>query len=463
MILYHSTYRHRAPQRAKMVTLPEALRLGQAPDGGLYMPDSLPFFSGQMLAKWHQADYLTIAEGVLAPFFEGFLELSLLRTLLQKAYSQTPGWEEGVELPLENYAPQRYLARLDRGPTASFKDFAARLLAQVLPYCYPSGYSLTILVATSGDTGSAVGEAFRGIAGVRVLILYPEAEVSPIQQKQLDHIGQNVRALRISGKFDDCQQLVKTAFLDPDLQHLSLTSANSISIGRVLPQIVYYFYMYAQVVQVPGEEVIFAVPSGNLGNSLGAELARRMGLPVRKIIIGTNLNQAFPIFLATGAYHKIQPSLPCLSNAMNVGHPSNAARYLDLYGGILDKEGVLYQMPDLPQMQQYLAGYAFEDAATEATMRRFYQEHQLILEPHGAVGCLALEKHLAKYSEDLPFPAIVLETAHPAKFAQIVERVLGFAPPACPVLEKVNQRPAQVQALAANYPAFKDFLMTQDA
>ncbi|GAB4395123.1 MAG: threonine synthase [Microscillaceae bacterium] len=461
MILYHSTYRHLHSQRARPVSLREALRQGQAPDGGLYMPDSLPFFSRQVLEAWHQADYLTIAEGVLAPFFEGFLEKPTFSTLLRKAYSHAPGWEVGVALPLENFAPQRYLARLDQGPTASFKDFAARLLGQVLPYCYPPGSYLTILVATSGDTGSAVGEAFRGVEGVRVLILYPEAEVSPIQQKQLDHIGQNVTALRIAGKFDDCQQLVKTAFLDPDLQAFSLTSANSISIGRVLPQMVYYFYMYAQVARVPGEEVIFVVPSGNLGNSLGAELARRMGLPVRKIVIGTNLNQTFPAFLATGAYHKIQPSLPCLSNAMNVGHPSNAARYLDLYGGMMDKEGVLHQFPDLSQMRQYLAGYAFEDAATEAMMRRFYQEHQLILEPHGAVGCLALEKHLASHPEDTAFTAIVLETAHPAKFAESVVRVLGFAPPACPVLEKVNQRPAQVQVLPADYAAFKDFIQAQ--
>jgi threonine synthase len=271
------------------------------------------------------------------------------------------------------------LARLDQGPTASFKDFAARFMARAMAYFKPADQQVTILVATSGDTGSAIGEAFKGLEGFRVYILYPENEVSAIQKKQLDSIGQNVQAIAVDGKFDDCQAMVKQAFSDPDpdLQPLHLTSANSINLGRILPQIVYYFYCYVNCVDSM-EPAVISVPSGNFGHSLGCEIARRMGLPVDRIIIATNANDEFPAFLESAKYHKIQPSRMCLSNAMNVGNPSNLARYFELYGGTIDKEGTVHKHPDLDQMRQHLYSVAISDGQTVATMKKYYRGNGIL-------------------------------------------------------------------------------------
>ncbi len=459
-IQYQSTNRLIGQQFVQKISFADALLNGLAEDEGLYMPTHIPLISLSKLETFtKKTSYAAIASYVLGLFLENELPPEKLDQLTRNAYSAALGWQEDVSLPLEQYAHLHYLARMDQGPTASFKDFAARFMAQAMQYFRADNQQLTILVATSGDTGSAVGEAFKGLEGIQVFILYPESEVSPIQKKQLDTIGENVQALCFQGKFDDCQQFVKEAFTDPALKHLNLTSANSINIGRVLPQIVYYLHMYLQVASKIGEEVLFCVPSGNLGNSLGAEIARRMGLPIRKIIIGTNQNKAFPDFLKTGIYQKISPSHPCISNAMNVGNPSNLARYFDLYGGTVDKNGTVHRLPDIKMMQQNLAGYAFSDAQTTQKMKDFYQQYQTIIEPHGAVGVLAAEQYLAEHPEDAAYPMVILETAHPAKFAETVESTLNIQAPHCQALEQSQHRPESSVRLEGDYQAFKDFLL----
>ncbi len=458
-IQYYSTNRFLEGGTSQTISFGEALLNGLAVDEGLYMPTEIPCLALSTLFSLQHQPYHRVAEVVLGAFLGRTLPQAVLAKMTQQAYTQALGWEQDVNLPIECYAPKRFLARLDAGPTASFKDFAARFMAKAMQYLRPKGQKLTILVATSGDTGSAVGEAFSGLEEIQVFILYPKAEVSPIQKAQLDAIGGNVQALCFEGKFDDCQQMVKLAFADPSLQHLHLTSANSINIGRVLPQVVYYFYMYLKVVQTIGEEVNFCIPSGNLGNSLGAEIARRMGLPIRKIIIGTNRNRAFPHFLQTGKYQKISPSHDCISNAMNVGNPSNLARYFELYGGTIDKNGTVHKLPDVAAMQKQLVGYAFSDEATAQKMKAFYAQYHSILEPHGAVGILAAEQFLADFAEEAPHPLITLATAHPAKFGETVEEILGIQAPICLALEQGKHRPKHSIALEARYEVFRDFLL----
>ena len=242
--------------------------------------------------------------------------------------------------------------RLDRGPTASFKDFAARMMARLLgQFVREDGRELTILVATSGDTGSAVASAFSGVEGIRVLVLFPINEVSERQRKQMTTLRGNIRSIALDGKFDDCQALVKRAFADPDLADLSLSSANSINIGRLLPQSVYYFYAASRLA-APGEGIVIAVPSGNFGDMMGAVIAGRMGLPIRKLVVPVNANDEFPTYLQTCLYEKIEPSRNCLSNAMNVGHPSNLARLVALYGGWMDETGTVHRAPDYEAMRR---------------------------------------------------------------------------------------------------------------
>ncbi|MCX7635833.1 MAG: threonine synthase, partial [Syntrophales bacterium] len=360
-------------------------------------------------------------------------------------------------VPLERVVGQRYVMRLDQGPTASFKDFAARMMARLMSVYREEGKRLQVLVATSGDTGSAVGEAYKGVPGIDVTILYPRREVSDRQKRQLDGIGGNVRALSIDGKFDDCQNLVKEAFADPDLGHLGLTSANSINFGRILPQIVYYVYAYAQLA-APGEDIVFSVPSGNFGNALGCEYARRMGLPVRKLVMPTNENDEFPRYLETGVYEKISPSRACLSNAMNVGHPSNLARFFDLYGGTVDRNGKVYRYPDREEMQRHIFSASVSDGETKETIVRAYSDYGLLLEPHGAVGWRGLELYLERCGDDAL--CVSLETAHPAKFPFEIRELLGIDPELPPAMADIDSRPGACVELPADYGVFREFLLT---
>jgi len=305
-ISYYSTNRNLdnlpgiAPFKGR-VTFREALLQGQAPDGGLFMPDPIPAVPIEAIYDLKGKPYPAAALVVLQAFLGGEIPADILKRLVLDSYN--------FDVPLERVFDGKYLMRLDRGPTASFKDFAARMMARLMSYFRDKGRRLNVLVATSGDTGSAVGEAFKGVDGVDVYILYPSGEVSGMQKKQLDTIGENVRAICVEGKFDDCQNLVKQAFSDPELSHLNLTSANSINFGRILPQTIYYVYAYAQLC-TKGEKIVFSVPSGNFGDALGCEYARRMGLAVEKLIMPTNENDEFPRLSGNG---RLSENIPLAS------------------------------------------------------------------------------------------------------------------------------------------------------
>ena len=445
-IRYYSTLADSAAAGRPTVSLRDALFLGQPADGGLFMPERLPHFTLEQLRAMSAKSYPEIAFDVLWPFVEGTLGETQFRAILADAYD--------FDIPLEPVGDNLHLMRLDRGPTASFKDFAARLMARLMTALREPGSPLTVLVATSGDTGGAVGHAFRGLPGVSVYILYPGDEVSPAQRRQLDGLGQNVQAVRVAGTFDDCQRLVKDTFLDPAFAGLGLSSANSINVGRILPQSVYYFYAWSRLAKA-GETITFSVPSGNFGNSFGCELARRMGLPVERLILAVNVNDEFPRFQQTGNYVPLSPSRACLSNAMNVGNPSNLARYFNLFGGTLRRDGSTAVQPDLTAMCSALRSVSISDADTVACMRHWWNERHILLEPHGAVGIAALER-LGRGGHG---PAVCLETAHPAKFREIVQDALGFEPANPASLEELETSPQRFDPLPPDYAAWKSYLL----
>jgi threonine synthase len=432
----------------EMVSFREALLMGQAPDEGLFMPERIPSFPVETFKALKGAPYTEAAYLVAEAFLAGELPREVLRRIIAEAYN--------YPVPLENVFGRKYILRLDQGPTASFKDFAARLMARLMGAMRDPGRRLNVLVATSGDTGSAVGDAYRGVEGIDVTILYPKGEVSGRQKKQLDTIGQNVKAISVDGKFDDCQNLVKQAFADPAFEGFNLTSANSINFGRILPQIVYYVWAWAQLAR-DTEPAVFSVPSGNFGDALGCEYARRMGLPVAKLVMPTNENDEFPRLLETGVYQKVSPSKACLSNAMNVGHPSNLARFFDLYGGTVDRSGVVHRQPEVEQMRQHIFSVAISDRETKKTIKRIYDQHKVLLEPHGAVGWRGMEVYLELYG-DVPL-CICLETAHPAKFPDEIRELLGINPELPQSMKDLDGRTGRPAHLAADYEKFKAYLL----
>lgn len=422
--------------------------MGQAPDEGLFMPDRIPPLSLDGVMNLRGAPYKETALLIAEAFLEGEMPKETLRQIVDDSYN--------FAVPLEKVYDGKYIMRLDQGPTASFKDFAARMMARLMSHCRKGNERLNVLVATSGDTGSAVGDAFKGVLGIDVYILYPTGEVSGRQRKQLDSIGDNVQAISVEGKFDDCQNLVKQAFSDPDFAGMNLTSANSINFGRILPQIAYYVYAYANLAG-SGEEIIFSVPSGNFGDALGCEYAGRMGLPVKKLLMPTNENDEFPRFLQTGNYIKVSPSRACLSNAMNVGHPSNLARFFDLYGGTVDRMGMVHKYPDLEQMRHHIFSLSVSDEETRETIKNAYAQYGAILEPHGAVGWKGLEAYLAEYG-DHPL-CVSLETAHPAKFPQEIESLLTITPELPQSMKDIDGRQGKALPMPNDYGKLKEYLL----
>ena len=429
------------------VSFREALLTGQAPDEGLFMPDAIPLLSLKDIQKLKSKPYRETALLVARAFLADEFSDEILKNVVKDSYN--------FSVPLEEVCPQAYVMRLDQGPTASFKDFSARMMARLMSHCRPQGERINILVATSGDTGSAMGEAFKGVAGIDVTILYPAEEVSLRQKKQLDTIGGNVHALCVEGKFDDCQNLVKQAFADPELAKFNLSSANSINFGRILPQIVYYIYAYAQLAAL-GEQVVFSVPSGNFGNALGCEYARRMGLPVAKLVMPTNENDEFPVFLESGRYNKVSPSRACISNAMNVGHPSNLARFFELYGGTVDRAGNVHRYPNMEEMRRYIYSISVSDEQTRKTIQNVYKRYHVVLEQHGAVGWAGLEDYLNKTSGKNI--AICLETAHPTKFPEEIQKLLGLKLNLPESLKDIDRRPGNAVSMRNNYDDFSSYL-----
>jgi threonine synthase len=448
-ILFYSTN-----HLAKPLTFSEALLQGLAPDKGLYMPEHIPIITPKEIEHFTGKEYYDIAFEVCRKFLAGQIPDEELMAIVRDSYN--------FEIPLESVYERKYILRLDQGPTASFKDFAARMMGRLMQYYLKKeNRSLLILTATSGDTGSAVASAFYGLDNINTVILFPESEVTDRQRKQMTTLGKNVHVLALDAKFDDCQALVKKAFTDPDLFSLNLSSANSINIGRLIPQTIYYFYAYARLrLGNPEEKVIFSVPSGNFGDMMGGVLAMKMGLPIEKFIIATNENDEFPKYVRTGIYEKIEPSKNCISSAMNVGHPSNLARLIALYGGIMDETGKILRQADLYSMRNEIFSVSISDVRTKDTIGEAYMKYHLLLEPHGAVGWAGLMEYLKIHPEDdIPNQLFVsLETAHPAKFPKEIQNILGIDPPLPPSLQGLEEKAEVFSKIENDYESFKDYL-----
>jgi threonine synthase len=448
-----------------MVNLREAFLHGLAPDRGLYLPEKFPKLDREEIAAFASLPYYEIAFRVLSKYTEGVISNADLAGMCHAAYN--------FPIPLEKIYGRVYLMRLDQGPTASFKDFAAQMMARMFGhFLREDGHQVTILTATSGDTGSAVAHAFHGVPGVRVIVLFPIAEVSESQRKLMTTLRDNVRTVAIDGKFDDCQAMVKRAFADPELKHIPLSSANSINIGRLLPQSVYYFYAASRLAvgssrcddrtvqrAVPTlAPMVFSIPSGNFGDAMGAVVAREMGLPVRKIIAPVNDNDAFPKYLATGVYQKICPSRNSVSNAMNVGHPSNLARLVAVYGGHMDETGKIHKQPDLAAMRRDVFSSSVSDDRTRAALKNFWDKYQLLLEPHGAVAWQGFLDWLAV--EPLgDAPAVIVETANPAKFPEEIQKMMNWEPDVPPGMAAGLKLPEDFDRMGADYEKFKQYLI----
>lgn len=445
-IKYYST-NNKAPE----VSFREALMRGIAPDGGLYMPESVPTLTGSELQSIAGKEYYEIAFLVLNKFLQNEIGENDLLSLCKNAYD--------FDVPLEPVNDNSYILRLDRGPTASFKDFAARMMARLMDHFTSAEKKhYTILTATSGDTGSAVASAFHGLRNIDVIILFPLGEVSDTQRKQMTTLKGNVRVIGIKGKFDDCQRIVKKAFLDRSLSYLSLTSANSINIGRLLPQSVYYLYAWSRTGTKP---VVFSVPSGNFGNLMGGIIARETGLPVKRFIIASNDNNEVPEYLKTGRYSIISPSLNCISSAMNVGHPSNLARIVALYGGMMNESGDILKQPDMERMRKDFAGMSVSDKLTRETIASAYRDYGIILEPHGAVAWRALEHYRSGEDSDKGNGQVYIsvETAHPAKFPDEIRMILNLSPPSHPSLEKITGLEEDYLIMDNDYNLFTEYIL----
>jgi len=445
-IYYHSTNGEAIP-----VTFSEALLKGLAPDKGLYLPQEIPTFSKKEISSFSSKEYYEIAFEVSRKFLKGQIEDKELLSMLKDAYD--------YDVPLEKVYGNKYIMRLDQGPTASFKDFAARMMGRLMQhYLKKKNSKLLILTATSGDTGSAIANAFYGLDNINVLVLFPENEVTDRQRKQMTTLGKNIKILSLDGKFDDCQALVKEAFSDQELDYLNLSSANSINIGRLIPQIVYYFYSYSRLRKNEGDEVIFSIPSGNFGDMMGGVLAKKMGLPIKKFIISVNGNDEFPIFLKTGNYNKIDPSKNCISSAMNVGHPSNLARLVQIYNGTMNEKGEIYQTPDMTKMREEIFSTSVSDQETKETIKETYEQYNVLLEPHGAVGWKGLTDYLKENESDADKLCISLETAHPAKFPEQIIDILGFDPELPDSLKGLENKKEDYDTVGNTYSDFKSYL-----
>lgn len=436
------------------VTFEEALLKGLAPDGGLYLPLSFPQLTKQEIESLPLRRYSETAFIILNRLIGEEISKNDLMALCYDSYN--------YNVPIERVTGRKFILRLDQGPTASFKDFAARMMSRLMQYFLArNNRHITILTATSGDTGSAVANAFYGLKNINVIILYPREEVSEMQRKQMTTLKDNIKVIALDGKFDDCQSLVKQAFLDPSLSDLSLTSANSINIGRLLPQSVYYFYAWSKLVDRVDERAVFSVPSGNFGNLMGGLVAKKLGLPVRKFIIGTNDNDEVPVFIRTGEYKAIVPSKNCISSAMNVGHPSNLSRIVALYNGSMDEKGTITKMPDLNKMREDFFTSSVSEATTRATISDIYNQHKVLLEPHGAIAWEAMERFIGLNKDHLSENQlyISLETAHPAKFPEEIRQIINIDPTLPLSLAGISEKEEEYITLENDYGKIKEFII----
>lgn len=419
------------------VSLREAVVQGLAPDNGLYMPESIPVLPKKFFDELPGKTFRQIAFEVAQNIIGDDIPVSELKRITDHTIQ--------FDAPIVEVEKDIYALELFHGPTLAFKDFGARFMSQLLGYfASQQKKEITILVATSGDTGSAVANGFLGVPGTRVIVLYPSGKVSDIQEKQFTTLGKNITALEIEGTFDDCQHLVKQAFLDHQLKEkFFLTSANSINISRLIPQSFYYFHAYAQL-KDRSKPVVFSVPSGNFGNLTGGLLAKRMGLPVHQFIAATNENDIVPTYLKTKMFSP-RASQQTISNAMDVGNPSNFARLIDLYKN------------DFDHITKEITGYAFTDSETQQALVDIHARKNYLLDPHGAVAYLGLKKYAAETKTSLS--GIFLETAHPGKFRDVVENTINQKIQLPEALEKFLTGKKQTYKLTKGFDSFKSFLL----
>jgi threonine synthase len=416
------------------VTFQEAVIQGLAPDKGLYFPESITPIPSSFFDTIQSLSNEEIAYQVIQQFVGNEIPEVNLRQIIAETLC--------FDFPTVQVEHNIYALELYHGPTMAFKDVGARFMSRCLAYFNKDKKDSknTVLVATSGDTGGAVASGFLGVQGVEVVILYPSGKVSDIQERQLTTLGQNISALEVEGVFDDCQDMVKRAFLDDSLTHKNLTSANSINIARWLPQMFYFFFAYKQL-KSHCKPLLFSCPSGNFGNICAGIMAKKLGLPIEHFVAATNANDTVPRFLENGKYDP-KPSVATISNAMDVGNPSNFIRIQELYNH------------DLAQFGKDFSSYTYTDAETKAAMISIYNKSGYIAEPHGAVGYLGLKKEMRQYNNAI---GIFLETAHPIKFLDTVEPVLNLKLPIPTQIESVINA-TKVSVKIANYEDLKKFL-----
>lgn len=422
----------------KTYSFKEAFKKGLADDNGLFVPAYIPELNPGFFSKIETLTLPELAVEVLFPFLSEDLSRDQIKTICDATFT--------FEIPLSKIEPDIYALELFHGPTAAFKDIGARFLANCYAVLNENKKKSLLLVATSGDTGSAVANAFLGIDRVEVIILYPDNKVSAMQEKQFASLGKNISAYAITGVFDDCQRLVKQAFLDEELKEMiQLSSANSINIARWLPQSVYYFYAYAQLKKELKQHLkplVISVPTGNLGNLTAGLLAKKMGLPIRYFISATNDNNTVPEFLRSGNFTP-KASVQTISNAMDVGNPSNYSRMMYLYDA------------SIAAIRKDIRGAYFNDAATKEALVHTFQQKHYLMDPHGAVGYLALKQFLTQQETGL-----FLETAHPAKFSEAVEPLIRQTVSLPPSLHKFENQNVHVCKMLNDYDTFKRKLIT---
>lgn len=430
---YYSTNK-----KVEGVSLEDAVVKGLAEDKGLFMPDSIKTLPQAFYDTIETLSFQEIAYTVADAFFGEDVEAEALKRIVYETLN--------FDTPIVDIADNIYSLELYHGPTLAFKDVGGRFMSRLLGYFIQkqAKTKVNVLVATSGDTGSAVANGFLGVEGIHVYVLYPKGLVSPIQECQFTTLGQNVTALEVNGTFDDCQALVKSAFMDAELNaHMKLTSANSINVARFLPQSFYYFYAYAQLKKLnKNKEVVMCVPSGNFGNITAGLFAKRMGLPIKRFIAANNRNDIFLQYLQTGQYNP-RPSISTIANAMDVGDPSNFARVLDLYSNSHDA------------IKAEISGVSYDDEQIAVALKTCFEETDYLLDPHGACGYQALKDGL-----QVNETGVFLETAHPAKFLETVERIIGQKVDIPQKLQEFMKGEKQSLELSKDFAGFKKYLLS---
>ncbi|MFI3277848.1 MAG: threonine synthase [Rikenellaceae bacterium] len=426
-------------QQTPWSTLEEAVVKGLAPDKGLYMPETIKQLPASFFENIDKMSFTEIAYTVADAFFGEDVDAESLRAIVEDTLS--------FETPVVEVEPSIYSLELFHGPTLAFKDVGGRFMARLLGYFISKqkGEMVNVLVATSGDTGSAVANGFLGVEGIHVYVLYPKGKVSKIQEVQFTTLGQNITALEVEGVFDDCQALVKQAFMDEELNaHMKLTSANSINVARFLPQAFYYFNAYAKLkAQGKEKDVVFCVPSGNFGNITAGLIAKRMGLPVKRFIAANNSNDIFLQYLNSGVYTP-RPSIATIANAMDVGDPSNFVRVLELYGS--SHEAICNE----------ISGCAYDDTQIAETLAEAFTRTGYLLDPHGACGYRALKEQLTPDEV-----GVFLETAHPAKFLETVEGITKSTVEIPAPLKAFMSGTKQSIEMGKGFDEFKAYLLSE--